>query len=76
MCKMLAEHPEIEGIYVSWDRPALEVIRALEELNRTDISIWTVNMDMKVASYMAQGKMVRGLSAQRPYEREERGQRW
>ena len=69
VCKqMLAEHPEIEGIYVSWDRPALEVIRALEELNRTDISISTVDLDMKVASYMAQGKMVRGLSAQRPYE--------
>lgn len=66
--EMLAEHPEIEGIYVSWDRPALEVIRALEELNRTDISISTVDLDMKIASYMAQGKMVRGLSAQRPYE--------
>lgn len=68
-CKeMLAEHPEIEGMYISWERPTLEAIRALEELHRTDISISTVDLDMKVASYMAKGQMIRGLSAQKPYE--------
>ena len=68
-CKeMLREHPEIEGMYISWESPAREAIRALEEMKRTDISISTVDLDMEVASYMAQGKMIRGLSAQRPYE--------
>lgn len=66
--EMIQEHPEIEGIYVSWERPAIEVIRALEDMNRTDISLATVDLDMKVATYMSKGKMVRGLSAQRPYE--------
>ncbi len=50
------------------ERPAIEVIRALEDMNRTDISLATVDLDMKVASYMSKGKMVRSLSAQRPYE--------
>lgn len=65
---MIQEHPEIEGLYVSWERPAIEVIRALEDINRTDISLSTVDLDTKVAAYMSKGKMVRGLSAQRPYE--------
>ena len=30
--RMLTENPEIEGLYISWDRPALESIRALKEL--------------------------------------------
>lgn len=68
-CKsMIMEHPEIEGLYVSWEGPALEAIRALQELNRTDISIATVDLDVKVATYMAKGKMIRGLSVQKPYE--------
>lgn len=66
--EMIQEHPEIDGIYVSWERPAIEVIQALEDMDRTDISLSTVDLDMKVASYMFKGKMVRGLSAQRPYE--------
>ncbi|MBQ8663761.1 MAG: LacI family DNA-binding transcriptional regulator [Eubacterium sp.] len=68
-CKdMITEHPEIEGLYVSWEGPALEAMRALEELNRTDISIATVDLDVKVATYMSKGKMIRGLSVQKPYE--------
>lgn len=69
VCKeMILEHPEIEGLYVSWEGPALEAMRALEELNRTDISIATVDLDVKVATYMSKGKMIRGLSVQKPYE--------
>lgn len=69
VCKnMFARHPEIEGLYVSWERPALEVIRALKDLNREDVSIFTSDLDIEVAEYMYKGEMVRGLSAQRPYE--------
>lgn len=69
ICKeMILEHPEIEGLYISWEGPALEAMRALEELNRTDISIATVDLDVKVATYMSKGKMIRGLSVQKPYE--------
>jgi len=66
--KLMEEHPEIEGLYTSWNKPALEVIRALRDINRTDVSITTVDIDSEIASYMAEGQMVRGISALRPYE--------
>ncbi len=66
--RMLTTHPEITGLYVSWDRPALQMIRALKEMQRDDIEIFTFDLDEEIASYMARGDMVCGLSTQRPYE--------
>ena len=66
--KLITQHPEIEGLYISWDQPALSAIKALEEMNRTDIAIFTCDLDYAIASYMAQKKMVMGLSTQKPYE--------
>lgn len=66
--KMLKKHPDIGGLYVSWERPALHVIRALKELGREDMAIFTFDLDEEIAKYMARGEMVRGLSTQRPYE--------
>ncbi|MBC5648008.1 substrate-binding domain-containing protein [Christensenella sp. NSJ-35] len=69
--QMMREHPEISGLYVSWERPAMEAIRALRALGRTDVAISTVDLDLEIAAYMARGEMVRGISAQRPYEQGE-----
>lgn len=69
--KMIAAHPEIQGLYVSWERPALEVIRALKDMGREDISIFTFDLDYAIASYMAKGEFVRGLVSQRPFEQGE-----
>lgn len=66
--KMILDHPEIEGLYISWDQPALQAIRALKELNREDISIFTFDLDNEIAAYLANEHMVKGLSSQRPYE--------
>lgn len=66
--EMIKNHPEIEGLYVSWEGPALEALSALRELNREDISIVTVDLDMDVALNIAMGGPIKGLSAQRPYE--------
>jgi len=69
VCKqMMTQHPDIEGLYISWDRPALEAIKALKELNREDVSIVTFDLDEEISRYLANGTMVRGLSTQRPYE--------
>ena len=68
---MITQHPEIEGLYVSWERPALEVIRALKDIGRSDIALTTVDLDYEIASYLAAGDIVKGLSAQRPYEQGE-----
>ncbi len=66
--KLITRHPEIEALYISWDQPALSAIKALEEMNRTDISIFTCDLDYAVASYMARKQMIMGLSTQKPYE--------
>ena len=64
---MITENPQIKVLYVSWDRPALLVIKALKEMHREDIAIFTTDLDYKIAQYMESG-IVKGLSTQRPYE--------
>ena len=69
ICKeMMLRCPEIQGLYISWDRPALEAIRALKELGRDDVSIFTFDLDVEIATYLKKGEFVKGLSTQRPYE--------
>ncbi|MEA5002809.1 MAG: LacI family DNA-binding transcriptional regulator [Christensenella sp.] len=71
-CKdMMEAHPQIQGLYVSWERPALEAIRALKDIGRADVSVVTVDLDKQIAEYMQKGEIVRGVSAQRPYEQGE-----
>lgn len=68
VCKdMIASHPEIQALYVSWDQPALRVIQALKELHREDIAVFTTDLDTEIASYMEEG-IVKGISTQRFYE--------
>jgi ribose transport system substrate-binding protein len=65
--EMIGEHPEVEGLYVSWDVPALQAIGALKELRREDIAIFTCDLDVEIGACLAKEEMVRGLIAQRPY---------
>jgi ribose transport system substrate-binding protein len=65
---ILRNHPDLDGLYVSWDRPALEAIRALEKMGRDQVSVVTCDLDLEIASYLASRRFVRGLSCQRPYE--------
>jgi ribose transport system substrate-binding protein len=68
VCKeMLMVNPEIKGLYISWDRPALEAIKAIKELNREDVSIFTCDLDTEISTYLAKDEIVKGLSTQRPY---------
>ena len=60
-------NPEIEAMYVSWDRPALLTIKALKELGREDVAVFTTDLDHGIARCMEEG-IVKGLSTQRPYE--------
>jgi ribose transport system substrate-binding protein len=66
--EMLSEHPEIEGLYISWDGPALNAIRALKDLHREDVMIVTFDLDIEIATYLANGEFVKGISSQKPYE--------
>mgnify|MGYP003221700632 FL=1 len=63
---VITANPEIEAMYVSWDRPALLAIKALKELGREDVAVFT-DLDHGIARCMEEG-IVKGLSTQRPYE--------
>lgn len=52
---MITENPQIKVLYVSWDRPALLAIKALKEMHREDIAIFTTDLDYKIAQYMESG---------------------
>ena len=64
---VITANPEIEAMYVSWDRPALLAIKALKELGREDVAVFTTDLDHGIARCMEEG-IVKGLSTQRPYE--------
>ena len=65
---MMKTHPDIEALYICWDRPALQAIRALKELGREDVAIFTYDLDEEIGEYLVQEKMVKGMGTQRPYE--------
>ena len=66
--EMMTLHPEIQGIYVSWEGPASYAISALADIGRTDVVIATADLEYSLALNMAKGGMVKAISAQRPYE--------
>ena len=65
---LLAEYPEIEGIYTSWDGPAQQVIRALNTIDRLDIIVGTVDLDFSSALVIAEDGPIKCVSAQQPFE--------
>ena len=65
---MIRENPDIEALYICWDQPALRAIRALEEMGRDDIAIFTYDLDEEIGEYLVQEKYVKGMGTQRPYE--------
>ena len=52
---VITANPEIEAMYVSWDRPALLAIKALKELGREDVAVFTTDLDHDIARYMEEG---------------------
>ena len=66
--ELLTWHPEIDGIYVSWEGPAIKVVEALHDINREDIIVATSDLDFSVALDMAKGGCIKVLSAQQPFE--------
>lgn len=66
--QMINRHPEIEGLYVSWEDPARYVIQALVDIGRDDIAISTGDLEYNLALNMAKGGMIKAISAQCPYD--------
>ncbi|MCI1674421.1 MAG: substrate-binding domain-containing protein [Bifidobacterium tibiigranuli] len=58
---MIAKHPDIKGIYVSWATAAQGVLAAIRASGRTDIKIVTNDLDTTLAAAMLSGNNVAGM---------------
>lgn len=65
---LMRRHPEINGLYVSWEGPAMEALRALQELDRSDVIISTCDLEHKSAMVFAAQGTIQSINAQKPYE--------
>ncbi len=65
---MLTQHPEIRAIYVAWDTAAEGVVAAIRAAGRTDVKVITIDLGATNDLDMAQGGIVYGKVADRPYE--------
>ena len=66
--EIMNEHPEIQALYIPWEGPSNEAVRALTKLDRLDVAIATGDLDADNAMIMAMGGPVKAISAQAPYE--------
>lgn len=64
-------HPQLDGMYVSWDRPALGAIAVLEERGIEAFDLFTCDLDLEIAQYFARDRYIRALSTQQPFKQGE-----
>jgi len=65
---MLTKYRDLQGIWAVWDVPAEGVIAAARAAGRGDLVITTIDLGRNVAMEIAQGGVVYGLGAQRPFD--------
>lgn len=65
---MLTQHPDLNGIWAVWDVPAEGVMAAAKSAGRNDLVITTEDLGKNVAISLAQGGLIKGLGAQRPFD--------
>jgi ribose transport system substrate-binding protein len=65
---LLTKHPDLNGIYATWDIPAEGVVSAVRAARRTDVVITTIDLGNNIARLIAENGVVKGLGAQRPYD--------
>ena len=65
---MLVQHPEIKGIYVSWDVAAEGVIAALRSAGRKDVKVVTEDLGATNDLDMAQGGFMYGKTIDLPFQ--------
>ncbi|MBI9099359.1 MAG: substrate-binding domain-containing protein [Spirochaetaceae bacterium] len=63
---MLKAHPDLKGIYVVWDTPAIQVESAVKSMGK-DVLITTNDLDLEIARYIARGDVL-AIGSQRPFD--------
>ena len=66
---MLTRNADLSGIWAVWDVPAEGVVNAIRTAGReNDVVVTTIDLGQNVAISLAQGGIVKGLGAQRPFD--------
>lgn len=65
--RLAAGNDDLEGLFVTWDEPAIRVIAAARARG-LDLPITTADLGLTVATEMCGGGLVKGIASQRPYE--------
>jgi len=65
--RLLSENSETKGVFVVWDEPAIEVIKAIRRRGHK-LPVTTVDLGITAAMELATGDMVKGVAAQQPYD--------
>ena len=63
----LTANPDIQGLYVVWDAPAMQVASALRAQGK-DIPIVTIDLGIEAGIELASCGLVKGIAAQQPYD--------
>lgn len=65
---MLTQYPELDGIWGVWDVPAEGIVASARTSGRDDLVITTIDLGLNVALQIANGELIYGLGAQRPFD--------
>jgi ribose transport system substrate-binding protein len=65
---MLARHPDLDGIYTTWQDPAVGVLSALRQSGRRDVAVTMVGVNEPTALSMLKGGPVISSGADYPIE--------
>ena len=64
---MLTQNPDLNGIYVAWSAAATGVFSALRAAGETDVEVVSHDLDATNDLEMAQGGLLYGVAADKPY---------
>jgi ribose transport system substrate-binding protein len=63
----LAANPDVAGLFVAWDEPAMAIARALRSTGHV-LPMTSMDLGNEIALEIARGDIVKGVGAQRPYD--------
>ncbi|GMO30442.1 MAG: substrate-binding domain-containing protein [Termitinemataceae bacterium] len=64
---LLAKHPDLNGIFATWDIPAEGVVSAIKAAHK-EVAVTTIDIGNNAAKIISEGGPIKGLGAQRPYD--------
>lgn len=65
--RLLDERPEIGGLFVVWDEPAIQAVLTLKRRG-VMLPLSTIDLGNEIALELAGGAIVKGVGAQQPYD--------